>query len=45
MKQSGLFYLLTGVASLVVGLLLALAFFVYRTPEMAFWLDGFSLCN
>ncbi|MEZ5449389.1 MAG: hypothetical protein R3E89_10520 [Thiolinea sp.] len=30
---------------IILGFITALAFFVYQSPEMAFNLDGFALCN
>lgn len=45
MSVSPLRLILFGLAFLTMGFVLALAFFVYQSPDMAFWLDGFGLCN
>lgn len=34
-----------GLAGLGLGFIVAIAFFTYQSPTMAFWLDGFGLCN
>lgn len=37
-------YLITGVAAFAIGAALAFAFALYRSPSMAWLLDGFALC-